>query len=99
MTIRTQRMAPGGEQAWTDIETGHETAFNTVTGGIFEFGFPDAILQMWAAFLYELDTGRPKKRFAGCVTPNETALSHELLTAAIESQKTGETVWLPHSPR
>ena len=99
MTIRTQRMAPGGEQAWTDIETGHETAFNTVTGGIFEFGFPDAILQMWAAFLYELDTGRPKKRFAGCVTPDETALSHELLTAAIESQKTGETVWLPHSPR
>lgn len=88
----------GGEQAWTDIETGHETAFKTVTGGIFEFGFPDAILQMWAAFLYELDTGRPKKRFAGCVTPDETALSHELFTAAIESQETGETVWLPHSP-
>jgi len=36
-----------GEQAWTEVEMGHETAFKTITGGIFEFGFTDAILQMW----------------------------------------------------
>jgi len=84
----------GDEQSWTDIETGHETAFKTITGGIFEFGFTDAILQMWAAFLYELDAGKPKKRFAGCVTPEETALSHKLFTAAIESQETGGTIRL-----
>ncbi|MEN6624361.1 MAG: gfo/Idh/MocA family oxidoreductase, partial [Smithella sp.] len=83
-----------GEQAWTDIETGYESAFKTITGSIFEFGFTDSILQMWAAFLYELDNGKPKKRFAGCVTPEETALSHSLFTAAIESQETGETISL-----
>ena len=49
---------------------------------------------MWAAFLYELAHGRPLKRFAGCVTPREAALSHSLFTAALESQKTGATVSL-----
>jgi hypothetical protein len=42
---------------------------------------------MWAAFLYELSNGKPLKRFAGCVTPDEAALSHNLFTAALESQK------------
>lgn len=82
----------GGEQAWQLIDMGHETAFKSITGGIFEFGFSDSILQMWAAFLYELANGRPLKRFAGCVTPEETALSHRLFTAALESQKSGATV-------
>ena len=82
----------GGEQTWQQIDTGHETAFKSITGGIFEFGFSDAILQMWAAFLYELTEGKPPSRFAGCVTPAETALSHKLFTAALESQRTGATV-------
>jgi len=77
----------GGEQAWQVIDMGHETAFKSITGGIFEFGFSDSILQMWAAFLYELAHGAPLKRFAGCVTPEETALSHSLFTAALESQR------------
>jgi len=77
----------GGEQVWGDIETGHETAFKTITGSIFEFGFPDSILQMWAAFLHELVEGRPAKRFAGCATLSETSLSHRLFTAALASQK------------
>ncbi len=84
----------GGEQVWGSIQTGHETAFPTITGPIFEFGFSDAILQMWAAFLHELVEGRAPKRFAGCATLAEAALSHRLFTAALQSQKhqTVETV-------
>ena len=77
----------GGEQTWHSIDMGHESAFKTITGGIFEFGFSDAVLQMWAAFIYELKHGTPLKQFAGCVTPEETALSHRLCTAALESHK------------
>jgi predicted dehydrogenase len=77
----------GGEQAWQQLDLGQETAFKTATGGIFEFGFSDSILQMWAAFLYELTEGRPLKKFAGCVTPAETALSHRLFTAALASHR------------
>ena len=77
----------GGEQVWGHVETGHETAFQTITGPIFEFGFPDSILQMWAAFLHELVHRKPPKRFAGCVTPAEVLLSHRLFTAALASQK------------
>ncbi|MFT5128382.1 MAG: putative dehydrogenase, partial [Rhodothermales bacterium] len=75
-----------GEQVWQQIHMGHETAFKTVTGGIFQFGFTDSILQMWAAFLYEFHHGKPLSRFAGCVTPAEVALSHELFTSALVSQ-------------
>lgn len=80
------------EQVWGQIDMGYETAFKTITGGIFEFGFPDAILQMWAAFLYELENGRSLSHFAGCVTPEETALSHRLFTAALESHKNSTAV-------
>lgn len=76
----------GGEQTWQTIDIGYEPAFKTVTGGIFEFGFTDSILQMWAAFLFELTEGKPLSEFAGCVTPEETALSHRLFTAALQSQ-------------
>lgn len=77
----------GGEQAWRQLQTGHETAFKTITGDIFQFGFSDSILQMWASFVHELAHGKPVKRFAGCVTPDEAFLSHRLFTAALESQK------------
>ncbi len=81
----------GGEQAWCREDMGHETPFKSVTGGIFEFGFSDAILQMWAAFLYELEHGTPLRKFAGCVTPEEAAMSHSLFTAALRSQKNCST--------
>lgn len=87
----------GGEQAWQQIDMGAETAFPIVTGGIFELGFTDIILQMWAAFLHECATGKPKSRFAACVRPEEAALSHALFTAALESQKTGATIALAAS--
>lgn len=82
----------GGEQVWQHIDLGHETAFKSITGPIFEFGFSDSMLQMMAAFLYELEHDRPLSKFAGCVTPEETHLSHRLFTAALESQRTGGTV-------
>ncbi len=82
----------GGEQAWQQIDMGHEVAFESITAGISQFGMPDAILQMWAAFLYELDTGRARDKFSGCVRPEETALNHRLFTAAMNSHKTGRTV-------
>ena len=77
----------GKEQVWCQLATGHDTAFKSVTGGIFQFGFSDAILQMWAAFLYEYEHGEPLSLFSGCVTPEEAALSHNLFTAALRSQK------------
>jgi predicted dehydrogenase len=77
----------GADQVWGRLQTGHEPAFKTITGPIFEFGFGDAIQQMWAAFLYELEHGRPFKKFAGCVTPVEVAFSHRLFTAALASQQ------------
>ncbi len=82
----------GGEQAWQKIDMGHEVAYKSITGGIFQMGFSDSILQMWAAFCYELVHGKSLKKFAGCVTPDEAALSHRLFTAALESQKTARTV-------
>ena len=82
----------GGEQVWQHVDMGHETAFKSVTGSIFEFGFSDSILQMWAAFLHELACGRPVRKFASCVTAEETELSHRLFTAALQSHKTAETV-------
>jgi predicted dehydrogenase len=72
-----------GEQVWEWVETGSQSVFPTVTGGIFEFGFSDAVLQMWAAFLAEragaLGDGFP------CATPAEALASHRLFDAALRS--------------
>ena len=92
--LEVMHYTPGGEQKWEQIQTGYEPAFKAITGAIFEFGFSDSILQMWAAFLHELVHGKPLKHFAGCVTPEETALSHRLFTAALESQRRGLRPWL-----
>jgi predicted dehydrogenase len=81
----------GGEQSWQVYEMGHEMAFKSVTGGIFQAGFSDSILQMWAAFLHELATGKPLSKYSGCVTPEEAAWSHRLFTAALKSQAGGTT--------
>jgi len=91
-TLRTLSYEPGGPQSWQVTDLGHESAYPTTTGGIFEFGFPDAILQMWAAYLDELAHGSEMQQRLGCVTPQETMLHHRVLTAALESQKTGQTV-------
>ena len=83
-----------GEQRWQKIDMGYEVPFKSITHNIFQFGITDAILQMWAGFLYEFDKGRPFTRFSGCVTPDETTLWHRLFTAALKSHKTGSTITL-----
>jgi len=82
----------GGEQSWRQTDIGYEPAFKAITGGIFEFGFSDACLQMLAAFAYEAVHGRPLRPSAGCLTPEDTALSHRLFTAALESHRRQATV-------
>jgi predicted dehydrogenase len=84
----------GGQQAWQNIDMGHEVAYKSITGGIFQVGFSDSILQMWAAFCCELVHGKAPKKFAGCVTPQEVAVSHSLFTAALESHKTQQAITL-----
>jgi predicted dehydrogenase len=80
----------GKEQFWKRTDLGFATAFKTVTGGIFEPGFPDVIQQMWAAFLMERE-GTLAGRF-GCATPEEAVASHEIFAAALESQRHGSVV-------
>jgi predicted dehydrogenase len=80
------------EQAWQKINLGHEVTYKSITGEIFQFGVCDAVLQMWAAFLYELERGETPGRFAGCATPEESVLWHKLFTAALKSQAKGATV-------
>jgi len=74
----------GEEQAWCRLIVGNKPQFKTATGAIFEFGFADAILQMWAAFIYEIEG---KEVEFGCFTPDETVISHKLHTAALKSEK------------
>ena len=73
----------GGEQSWNAIDLGHASAFSTVTGGIFEFGFPDSLLQMLAAFASER-AGTLGARF-GMVTPDEAVQSQQIWSAALRS--------------
>jgi predicted dehydrogenase len=75
----------GKEQPWSRVDMGYTPLYPSITGGIFEFGFPDAVLQMWASFLHELDGGEPA---FGCFTPEETGWSHLLQTAALRSHRT-----------
>jgi len=73
----------GKEQTWQRTDLGFNGPFPTITGGIFEPGFPDCFLQMWAAYLAER-AGLLGDRF-GCVTPEEAVGSHELFAAALAS--------------
>jgi len=75
-----------GRQVWERLEVGSQSTFPTVTGPIFEFGFADAILQMWAAYLAER-AGALDGRF-GCATPSEALESHRLFAAALRSGQT-----------
>ena len=76
-----------GRQVWESLQVGSQSVFPTVTGGIFEFGFADAVLQMWAAFLAEW-AGALDGRF-GCATPEEALDSHRIFAAALRSAETG----------
>ena len=87
---RYMRYVPGGAQAWAVEDLGYTPLFPAITGGIFEFGFTDAILQMWAAFVDELAGG--DARGFPCVSPAEAADHHAVLTAALAAGKAGSVV-------
>ncbi len=92
-TLRTLPYTPGGEQAWQMVDLGYAAPYPTITGGIFEFGFSDGLLQMWAAFCDELAHGREGMRQPFyCATPEETHQQHQILTAALESGKHNQVV-------
>ncbi|MBI2516300.1 MAG: Gfo/Idh/MocA family oxidoreductase [Opitutae bacterium] len=82
----------GSEQAWSATDLGFGMPFKSITGGIFEPGFPDLLQQMWAAFLAER-AGKLEKRF-GCATPDEAVTHHELWAAALKSHATQTVVTL-----
>lgn len=84
----------GGEQSWHITDVPYKSAYGTITGGIFEFGFSDSILQMWAAFCDEIANGKDNNSFFQCAKPEEAAMSHLLFTAALESGKAGNTITL-----
>ncbi len=81
-----------GEQAWSEVQPGHSSVWPTVTGAIFEFGLPDALLQMWAAYLAER-AGDLGDRF-GTATPEEALVSHRVFDAALRSHGSGSAVVL-----
>ncbi len=73
----------GSEQWWKRTDLGFQMPFDTITGGIFEAGFPDCFMQMLAAFIAERE-GFLGNRF-GCVTPEEAVQSHCIFQAALHA--------------
>lgn len=73
------------EQSWERTDLGFDMPFKAITGGIFEPGFPDILMQMWAAFLAER-AGLLGGRF-GCATPDEAVSHHQIWAAALRSQR------------
>lgn len=84
-TLRTLPYSPGNPQAWQSLDLGSESAYPMITGAIFEFGFSDSVLQMWAAFCDELAHRDAMRQPFACVTPDEAAQSHQIFTAALAS--------------
>ncbi len=74
----------GGEQIWEQVQPGNVSAWPMVSGAIFEFGFADALLQMWASYLAER-AGELGDRFA-TATVDEVVTSHRVFDAAARSQ-------------
>ena len=80
------------EQWWEKTDLGFGTPFKTITGAIFEPGFPDILQQMWAAYLAER-AGLLAGRF-GCATPDEAVAHHEIFAAALTSHRDPRVVTL-----
>jgi predicted dehydrogenase len=95
-TLRTMAYEPGGPQEWREQDLGSQSAYPTITGPIFEFGFSDAIQQMWAAFVDELAHGEDGMRGPfRCATPEEALASHRVFTAALRADAEGGAAVLP----
>ena len=75
----------GKSQRWQKEDLGFQSVLDTITGGIFEPGFPDCFQQMLGAFFLERE-GQLHGKF-GCATPEEALQSHRLFDAALQSQR------------
>ncbi len=92
-TLEVLAYERGAPQAWSVMDLGYEGAYPAITGGIFEFGFADAIQQMWAAYCDEVAHG-PGKMLQPfhCARPEETERSHELFDSALKSARENAVV-------
>lgn len=79
----------GNSQKWVKQEIGYCPVYPTITGGMAAFGFGDALLQMWAAFLDELSNGGARER---CMTPEEALVCHDVLDGALKAHASGAAV-------
>jgi predicted dehydrogenase len=77
----------GGGQAWQNIDMGFDMPYKTITGPIFEPGACDVFMQMMAAFMYELENGKPLSFAAACPSPQEMLYCHRLFTAVLASER------------
>jgi predicted dehydrogenase len=84
-------VAAGKEQGWTRTDIGAASFLPSITGGIFETGFSDALLQMTGAYMSEFSTGTTGHPFP-CGLPGETRWSHLIMTAALDSHRTGKLI-------
>jgi hypothetical protein len=50
---------------------------------------------MWAAFCDEVVHGQDMRQPFHCATPEEAAATHRIFTAALDSQRTEQTVAVP----
>ncbi|MDP2570632.1 Gfo/Idh/MocA family oxidoreductase [Vibrio penaeicida] len=75
----------GDTQIWQTVPVGYLPVYPTISGGIMEFGFTDAVLQMWASFIDELASGSVSG--FQCVTPQEAMIQHQIFTAALLSHQ------------
>ena len=89
------RYENGGAQTWATEDLGYTPLFAGITGGIFEFGFTDAIQQMWASYLDEL-AGGDGGAFP-CAQPSEAAAHHAVLTAALTAGKENRIVTVEYA--
>ncbi len=80
----------GASQRWQKEDLGFESVLDTITGGIFEPGFPDCFQQMLGAYFAER-AGSLAGRFH-CATPEEALLSHQLFDAALRSEKENKVI-------
>ena len=85
-----QRFSTTDGQAWAEVQPGNVSAWPSITGPIFEFGFTDALLQMWASYLAER-AGSLGERF-GTATPAEALAAHRVFAAALASDASGAAV-------
>jgi len=91
-TLLTMPYRRGEVQAWHQEDVGYQSVYPAVTGAIFEFGFPDAVQQMVAAFCDQVVQGPHAELPFACASLDETRRHHAVLTAALASHASCQVV-------